>query len=467
MSIFPVTTVGVLAQTARAAPRRRALAIAFTLAFAVGAPGGAAIAVPQRVTAVVGNCNDSGAGSLRDVMTSAMSGDTVDVRALPCSTITLTTGQINVGADSVTLLGPGVDALTIKNGTYSTKYDNRIFAHSGAGVFTIVGMTLADGVAMGSVSSPNAYGGCIRSAGDVVLSEGAVKNCSAAAAYDENGIGGAAGGGGIFAHKVFLQNSTVSGCSVASLAEFLGGGGVMAPNGLRMFGSELSYNRETGTKYGGGGAAVGGLFGDAYSAYTLIANSTIAGNSARMAAGLFLASGEVRIYNSTISGNMASRYGGGIHVGQFCGAEAFPVIISNSTITGNQVSDDGFGSGAYMQGCVDLQSTIIAGNFPNDVGGSTAALSGANNMVGASTASTPALPPGTIVADPHLGVLAYNGGGPRTHALRWDSPAIDFGNNAAELIYDQRGSGYPRVVGAQADIGAFEFADRIFQDGFD
>ena len=43
-----------------------------------------------------------------------------------------------------------------------------------------------------------------------------------------------------------------------------------------------------------------------------------------------------------------------------------------------------------------------------------------------------------------------------THALLEGSPAIDHGNNEAGLDYDQRGTGFPRVQGTQADIGAFE-----------
>ena len=48
----------------------------------------------------------------------------------------------------------------------------------------------------------------------------------------------------------------------------------------------------------------------------------------------------------------------------------------------------------------------------------------------------------------------------RTHALRLDSVAIDAGNNASGLPSDQRGGGFARVVGAAADIGAFEFDAR-------
>jgi hypothetical protein len=65
--------------------------------------------------------------------------------------------------------------------------------------------------------------------------------------------------------------------------------------------------------------------------------------------------------------------------------------------------------------------------------------------------------------------LANNGGLTDTHALSPESPAIDAGNNTAGAAADQRGSGFPRVIGANADIGAFEFDlnDLIFANGFD
>lgn len=51
------------------------------------------------------------------------------------------------------------------------------------------------------------------------------------------------------------------------------------------------------------------------------------------------------------------------------------------------------------------------------------------------------------------------------------SPAIDHGNNTAALTDDQRGSGFPRVFGSAADIGADEWQggtdDRIFVSGFE
>jgi hypothetical protein len=49
------------------------------------------------------------------------------------------------------------------------------------------------------------------------------------------------------------------------------------------------------------------------------------------------------------------------------------------------------------------------------------------------------LPADTIFSDPLLGPLQDNGGPTLTHALSPGSPAIDVGNNVANLDSDQRG----------------------------
>jgi hypothetical protein len=66
--------------------------------------------------------------------------------------------------------------------------------------------------------------------------------------------------------------------------------------------------------------------------------------------------------------------------------------------------------------------------------------------------------PGTNLfgLDPLLAPLAYNGGPTLTHALLPGSPALDRGSNPDGLTEDQRGYGFERVIGAAADIGAFE-----------
>ena len=52
--------------------------------------------------------------------------------------------------------------------------------------------------------------------------------------------------------------------------------------------------------------------------------------------------------------------------------------------------------------------------------------------------------------------MQNNGGSTLTIALLPDSPAINAGANPLGLSFDQRGAGFSRIVGGQADIGAFE-----------
>jgi hypothetical protein len=57
----------------------------------------------------------------------------------------------------------------------------------------------------------------------------------------------------------------------------------------------------------------------------------------------------------------------------------------------------------------------------------------------------------------------------RMRALSPLSPAVEAGNDASGLATDQRGPGFARVIGAHADIGAFELNldDVIFTDDFE
>ncbi len=57
--------------------------------------------------------------------------------------------------------------------------------------------------------------------------------------------------------------------------------------------------------------------------------------------------------------------------------------------------------------------------------------------------------------------LADNGGPSKTLALQSNSPAINAGSNpdcgpSTYILTDQRGPGYPRILGTACDIGAFE-----------
>jgi hypothetical protein len=205
-----------------------------------------------------------------------------------------------------------------------------------------------------------------------------------------------------------------------------------------------------------------------------ISDSTISDNQARIEQGgvLMIGLGATRpltIIDSTISGNNAMFYAGAT-------IAEYAARIANSTIAFNyEHSMAKYGAGLSSDGiAIDLESTIVGNNTyaggtsPDDVGGTTgSSLSGANNLIGFSSLPTPG--DTILLQSPMLGPLSYNGGSTRTHMILSGSPAIDAGNDAANVSFDQRGAGFARVIGSAADIGAYELDtdDVIFANGFD
>lgn len=426
----------------------------------------------SRGSIAVTNCGDNGPGSLRNAVATAADGDLIDLRGLTCSTITLGGGEIVVPQANLSILGNGPDTLTI-----NTKYDGRLLNHTGGGNFIVQGITIAGGVVEGTEAAPSAAGGCLRSSGTLTLGNALfvnvpslgvrVEGCRAEANAAGNGL---AAGGGVFANELLLINSVVTGNVAIAHSDYAGfhidgGGGVYVGRRLAMLTSVISDNAESGSKYGGGGAAITCA---SVADSSLIMNSTISGNTARVGGGL-TAGCETKIRNSTVSGNTATTSGGGLAIG---GLMAENVVVSNSTIADNRITSDSSGGGVFLNSGVEaiFQSTIVHGNFraqtvPDDFGGDVSPL-GSNNLVGFSQLPMPA---GTIVGvDPLLRPLGYYGGRTPTHAIPGNSQAIGTGNNAIGETTDQRGTGYPRVVGSLPDIGAFEYdPDRIFSNGFE
>jgi hypothetical protein len=439
----------------------------------------------------VTNCNDSGAGSLRDALQSvAVDGDTVDLTGLSCSTITLTSGPILFGQDSVTLQGPGPYSLYLSGGSGANKVAPLL--HAGTGTLTINDLSIENGAKyFTSSATADARGGCIFSTGFVALNHSEVIYCKAkttSATY--NALGGA-----IYAAGGVSLSDTYIALGFAYASNTYGGGGaIYTPGSVDI---EDSYIKASGASSAGGGiiasqgvrirySTIAGnsanLIGGVYSrsGNVSIENSTIAANTAVADGGLWLsargATAPVTIVNSTVSGNNAT---GGAVGGIFLYAGGhYPALIANSTIAFNTTHYSGsvkYGAGVRAESStIDLESTIIAGNtnddgngtVDDDIDGTMATLVGANNLIGAASITTPA---DTISADPELQPLAYNGGETLTHALDVTSPAINVGNNIEGASNDQRGVGFPRVIGTQADIGAFEFdtSDVLFRDGFD
>ncbi len=437
-------------------PRMRSLAIG--MASALGSAGAAAwpidtVAVPLYVQ----NCNDSGAGSLRDAITAANNGatDTVILGAnLPCSSITLSSGALSITRDTLYLTGPGANVLSISgDGKFG------VLRHSGAGKLAIEGLTIRDGK---YVSATVPRGGCVYSASNVTLVDSTVGNCAVQGTNNAQ-----ARGGGIYAHgTIGMRNSIVTGNVAFADVTDSRGGGVYVQGTIVATESVFSNNDAYVGPEAFGFSEGGGLW---VTGTTYLRGSLVSGNRAAAGAAIgtepLVAGSHLGIVNSTISENVASFKFGGIYA-------KVPVTLESSTIAFN-VAPAG-GAVYSVKQPLTLRSSIIAdnvaGGLPVDLDGAlNPPLAGYNNLI---TSSTIGLPPGTITACPKLGPLADNGGGAmKTHALLGTSPAINAGYNPEQVQNDERGPGFPRIAGANADIGAFERQggtdDRISVHGFE
>jgi len=309
----------------------------------------------------------------------------------------LTCGTITLASGAIPI---PIDALTLAGPgadllTIDGANADRVVTHGGHGALTISGVTLAHG----HNETDASLGGCLYSAGNT-----------------------------------YLTATTLAACSTAGGSAFFAGGGALVVNGtLTLVDSTLRDNVATRTGSG---------------------NYLVIGGAA-------IVSGNVTVVDSTISGNSVVGFAGtsGYHA-YGGGLVAFgPVTLRNSTIAFNAAGRGG--GGIFDAGyAIEAQSSIVANNVATYDGYFSADIGGYGTMTGASNLivdSDIIVPPDTLSDDPALLPLAANGGPTATHALGADSPAIDTGNNASSLPFDQRGAGFLRVSGLAADIGAFEY----------
>ncbi len=236
-----------------------------------------------------------------------------------------------------------------------------------------------------------------------------------------------------------------------------------------------------GTAGQNGGIAFGGAIYNQGNiqiiASTLYNNSGIGGNAGAGAnsgkaqgGAIFNDGGNVVLRNATLSGNSVSNGFGFVFSGSFGGgiySKNGLLTIDNSTITnstaasGRELYIIGLGAGqtatAQFHSSIiaqaDLQPTAYDVNATDDLGGQVI-VTGSNNII----RSQNNLAQSMMVSsdDPLLGPLTTNGGPTRTHALLTDSPAIGHGTNLLNLVNDQRGDPFARVVGGAIDVGAYE-----------
>ena len=351
-------------------------------------------------TLTVTNTNDSGAGSLRDTIAGAVSGDTITFdAALSGGTIYLTSTLViskNLTIDGSTLASKiTLSGDSDNNGTG----DVRVF-HTTSPAFATITLN------------------------SLIVAKG----------YDSGE------GGGLLADihtTVNIINSTFSGNSADN------GGAISVYGTANIIDSTFSGNSSTNSA-GGGGAILN-------SQILTIKNSTFSNNTADNNGGggaLFNASPNATIANSTFFGNSAA-VGGAI-------TTTNSLTITNSTISGNSAYG-GSGGGLTIQGhTTNLINTIIANSITR-IGG--LGLAGdclnfatigtnLNNLIEDDSCSA------SRSGDPKLGPLQDNGGLTETMALGSGSPAINTGNDASCPATDQRGLTRPQ--GSHCDIGAYE-----------
>lgn len=205
-----------------------------------------------------------------------------------------------------------------------------------------------------------------------------------------------------------------------------------------------------------------------------INDSTIANNlSGGIASGSGASNRTINIFNSTICNNGR----GAINI---LGTNLVTYNIVNTTIARNSSVLTGAGirhDTVFFSSIINLRNSIIADNI-RTTDGSFSDITGpvvsqGNNLIRSTIGATISGNTASNITgvSPMLAAtLDFNGGTTRNYALLMGSPAIDAGNNCvvadtcfaefsqdflAPLLTDQRGVN--RQIGANVDIGAFEF----------
>jgi uncharacterized repeat protein (TIGR01451 family)/CSLREA domain-containing protein/uncharacterized repeat protein (TIGR02543 family) len=378
------------------------------------------------------------------------------------SDLTITNGKSNNGA-GLYIVGGDV---TLVNDTFSGNAANSggAICACGSGQLSISGSVFDSNTAAN-------YGGAIEAtAGTITVSD---------TLFIGNSITPGSGVGGAMNNlnaDVTITNSTFINNTVIEA-----GGALANYKTMTVTGSTFSGNTASASDSSGGAIYI-------QATRTTLSDCTFDGNSAENGGGIQNDAGVLTVSGSTFHDNSASNVGGGILVASGTGA----VNVINSSFDHNSANGGtNAGGGLRMNNQSGLKVTITNSTFSDNTGSGVAAANGTlklNNNILANTSTgadcyagsntsisiqsnliedascgiTNGLD-GNLTGDPMLGSLADNGGLTQTMALQDGSPAINAGDNtlavdesSAALNFDQRGTGYNRIVGGFVDMGAYE-----------
>ena len=425
------------------------------------------VTAAHAATITVTNTNDSGPGSLRQALTIANDGDTINFAVT--GTITLTNGGLPINKN-ITISGPSPDQLSIDGNQALLVFG--VFHGKAA---TISGLTVRNAqsgilnagtvTVTNCVLSGNSYDGLsnygVTTVSSCVLTgnlyhglysyqgETTVTNCV---------VSGNAGGG-LFNDVNFGPNNSITGYGSMTIADSIisdnSGPGVWNYFFLTVLNSTLSGNS---TALDGGGIRSGTF--KAPGGVTVI-NSTISGNSASGGGGgIAIYYGGLTIVNSTISGNSGGDAGGGI--ANYTGG----VQVANSTISGNSAASGGgiYNVAGQFGGTIEISNTIFnAGALGENIFNNGGMVTSHGYNISSDDAGGHLNGPGDqINTDPLLGPLRDHGGPTLTHMPERGSPAIDAGDPSftPPPDHDQRGACFYRVFGPRIDVGSVETQPR-------
>ncbi|MBD2488826.1 choice-of-anchor Q domain-containing protein [Aulosira sp. FACHB-615] len=377
---------------------------------------------------------------------------------LHSGTLTVTNSSINYngGRNSSGLIANGtikIDRSTINGNTSDSEF-------STAGLITRGTVTVNNSTISNNSSNSGSAG--LRNSGNATVSNSTISSniggLEVTGDINSNGIYNSASG------NLTVIRSTITG---NSNAEGAANGTIVNDGNISIISSTISNNS----------AGLGG--GILNNSTAFVINTTINNNTAGIGGGINN-SGTLTFVNSTISGNRSYNEGGGIY-------NSGTLAVSNSTIAFNKSYYDeentvSSGAGIYNSetGTATIKNSIIAGNndgIPGAVNPDVVGnfISNGYNLIGnlnGSTGFNPSEQLQVSISQVIDTILRDNGGPVKTHALVYGSPAINAGNNAdipadiADLDrdsnttegipFDQRGSGYRRILNGRVDIGAYE-----------
>jgi hypothetical protein len=288
-------------------------------------------------------------------------------------------------------------------------------------------------------------------------------------------------GGGIRASYLVMTDTTVSGNTAVGREEDSGysarGGGVLVVEEGTISGSTIADNVVTAGEDGYSlGEPVDGTGGGIFTNGDLtITNSTISGNRGNAGGGVFVGVyGQLTAVQTTITGNTAQEElfyyqeppfisyggeGGGIKV-----VGNGSVSLSGVILSGNTADNEGqeLYTLAFNPSVVQTNAFNVLGRN-GDLGG--------GGLVAGATDIVP-----TVDINAILLPLADNGGPTQTHALSFNSPALDVAPNESCLVapvngVDQRGeprnaNGRGGASSNECDAGSFELQPASTNGGF-